>query len=75
MPEVRLDATDAIELAEMLQFLSQWLTCDPAHLGASLEEFAGNPAYGIGRLRDDLERSVFLLGGSDGEPMFGLPPQ
>jgi hypothetical protein len=75
MPEVRLDATDAIELAEMLQFLSQWLTCDPAHLGASLEGFVGNPAYGIGRLRDDLERFVFLLGGSDGEPMFGLPPQ
>jgi len=75
MPEVRLDTTDAIELAEMLQFLSQWLTCDPAHLGASLGGFAGNPAYGIGRLRDDLERSVFLLGGSDGEPMFGLPPQ
>ena len=75
MPEVRLDATDAIELAEMLQFLSQWLTCDPAHLGASLGGFAGNPAYGIGRLRDDLEHFVFLLGDSDGEPMFGLPPQ
>jgi len=22
----------------------------------------------------DLERFVFLLGGSDGEPLFGLPP-
>jgi len=68
MPEVRLDTTDAIELAEMLQFLSQWLTCDPAHLGASLEEFVGNPAYGIGRLRDDLERFVFLLAAATASP-------
>jgi hypothetical protein len=30
MPQVRLDATDAAELAEMLQFLSQWLGRDPA---------------------------------------------
>jgi hypothetical protein len=36
-------------------------------LGASLEQFAGNPAYGIQHLRDDLDRFIFLLGGSDGE--------
>ena len=29
MPEVRLDLTDAAELAEMLQFLSSWLARDP----------------------------------------------
>jgi hypothetical protein len=40
-------------------------------LGASLEEFAGNPAYDISQLRGDLERFIFLLGGSDGEPLFG----
>jgi len=74
MPEVRLDATDAIELAEMLQFLSQWLTRHPARLAASLEEFIGHPAYGITQLRQDLERFAFLLGGSDGERLFGLPP-
>jgi hypothetical protein len=33
MPEVKLDATDATELAEMLQFLSQWLNRDPGRLG------------------------------------------
>ena len=27
MPEVRLDVVDAAELAELLQFLSQWLAC------------------------------------------------
>jgi hypothetical protein len=68
---MKLDATDAAELAEMLQFFSQWLARDPDRLGASLAEFVGHPAYGLPQLRDDLERFVFLLGGSDGEPLFG----
>jgi hypothetical protein len=67
MPSMTLDAGDAAELAEMLSFLSQWLARDPARLGASLEDFAGNPAYGIQHLRDDLGRFVFQLGGSDEE--------
>ena len=71
MPEVRLDAADATELAEMLQFLDGWLARDPARLAASLEEFVANPAYGLAQLRGDLERFVFLLGGSDAEPLFG----
>jgi len=74
MPEVRLDVTDAAELTEMLQFLSGWLARDPARLAASLEEFVGHPAYGLTQLSQDLERFVFLLGGSDGEHLFGLPP-
>jgi hypothetical protein len=71
MPEVKLDVTDAAELAEMLQFLSQWLDRDPARLAASLEQFVGHPAYGITQLHQDLDRFTFLLGGSDGEPLFG----
>ncbi len=71
MPAVTLDVADAAELAEMLQFLSEWLARDPGRLGASLEEFVGHPAYGTGQLRDDLERFVFLLSGSDGEPLSG----
>jgi hypothetical protein len=30
-----------------------------------------NPACGLAQLRADLERFVFLLGGDDGEPLFG----
>jgi hypothetical protein len=71
MPDLRLDAVDAAELAELLQFLSQWLARDRARLGASLEQFAGHPAYGTGELRQDLARFVFLLGGDDGESLFG----
>ena len=71
MPHDKLDAADAAELAEMLQFLDGWLTRDPARLAASLEQFVGNPAYGLPQLRQDLERFVLLLGGSDGEQLFG----
>jgi hypothetical protein len=74
MPGMTLDAADAAELAEMPHFLSQWLARDPGRLGASQLDFAGHPAYGISQLRDDLERFVFLPGGSDGEPLFGHPP-
>jgi hypothetical protein len=34
-------------------------------------QFVGHPAYGLDELRGDLERFVFLLGGSDGEALFG----
>ena len=71
MPEVRLDAA---ELAEMLQFLTGWLSHDPGRLTASLESFVGHPAYGISQLRADLERFVFLPGGSGGGPLFGPAP-
>jgi len=36
-----------------------------------MEDFLGSPAYGIDELRQDLDRFGFLLGGSDGEPLFG----
>jgi hypothetical protein len=48
--------------------LTGWLARDPGHLAPSLEEFVGHPAYGLCQLRGDLERFVFLLGGSDGGP-------
>ena len=73
MTGVTLNATDAAELAEMLQFLADWLQRDPGRLSASLEDFVGHPAYNTSQLRADLDRFTFLLGGSDGEPLFGSP--
>ena len=70
MPSMILDSADAAELAEMLSFLGHWLAGDPGRLGASLNAFVGNPAYGIRQLRDDIDRFVFLLGGSDCEELF-----
>ncbi|MER6948180.1 hypothetical protein ABT294_29535 [Nonomuraea sp. NPDC000554] len=71
MPAISLDTTDAIELAELLRFIASWLAADPARLSPSLLAYVGHPAYGLDALRDDLERFTFLLGGSDGEDLFG----
>jgi len=43
----------------------------PSRLGASLKDFAGNAAYNLGQLRQDLDRFTFLPGGDDGEPLVG----
>jgi hypothetical protein len=74
MPQMTLDAGDAAELAELLQFLAEWLARDPARPGASLAEFVGHPAYNVGQLRQDLGRFTFLLGADDGESLFGPDP-
>jgi len=66
MPQLTLDSGDAGELAELLAFLREWLPADPG-LAASLARRTGHPAYGIPQLCDDLDRFIFLLGGSDGE--------
>ena len=71
MPAISLDTADAIELAEILQFLADWLATDPARLSPSLLACVGHPAYGLDTLRADLDRFTFLLGGSDGEDLFG----
>jgi hypothetical protein len=71
MPRTTLDTGDAIELAELLQFLAGWLARDPGRLGASLADYAGHPASDVGELRQDLDRFTFLLGGDDGESLFG----
>jgi hypothetical protein len=74
MPQTRIDAGDAAELAEMLAFLSDWLAARPAQAGASLARYTGHPAYSITSLRADLDKFAFLLGGSDGEQPFGPQP-
>jgi hypothetical protein len=74
MPEIGLDHSDAIELAEMLTFLADWL-CG-AHkqtLADSLTGFVGQDTYRINELHADLHRFVFLLGLNDGEQLFREP--
>ena len=67
---MRLDVTDAVELAEMLRFVDDWLAKDTAPLAASLERFVRCRGYGVAELRADLARFVFLLGDDDGELLF-----
>jgi len=71
MPAINLDTADAIELAELLAFLAGWLSADPGTLSPSLLAYVGHPAYGLDTLRCDLDRFAFLLGGNDGEHLFG----
>ena len=63
----------AVPRAAVPRAIGQGQARDPARLAASLEEFAGHPAYGLDQLRDDLERFAFLPGGSDGESLFSPP--
>jgi hypothetical protein len=73
VPALSIDTADAAELAELLQLLAGWLASDPGRLGASLPDFIGHPAYGPSELQGDLHRFAFLLGGTDGEELFGQP--
>lgn len=70
MPAIPVDVADAVELAELLQFLGDWLESDHDNLAASLDRFVGSPVYGPGMLRDDFARFRFLLGVTDGEGLF-----
>lgn len=72
MPQIRLDAGDAAELAEMLTFLADWLAGSQKQtLTDSLAAFIGHPAYNTQTLCADLHRFTFLLGASDGDELFG----
>ena len=74
MPGITLDPVDAAELAEVLTFLTQWLSGSQKHaLAESFAAFVGHPAYDTGSLRTDLQRFIFFLGASDGEELFGEP--
>ena len=70
-----LDPVDAVELAEILHFVAGWLDSDPSRLTTSLLDYVGHPAYGPEQLHQDLDRFTFLLGGSDGEELFGSGEQ
>ncbi len=47
MTGVTLTANDAAEVAEMPQFLADWLGHDASRLGPALEDFVGHPAYNV----------------------------
>ena len=74
MSELRLDLGDAIELAEPLTFLTDWLSGSQQQpLADSLAAYVGYDRYSIDERRNDLHRFVFLLGLNDGEQLFGEP--
>jgi hypothetical protein len=71
-PFLGLGAGDAVELGELLAFLSDWLVSDPNRLDASLHDFVGAPDYvgpvcRVDELRTDVNRFARMLLG------YGLP--
>jgi hypothetical protein len=69
-------AADAIELAELLGFLSDWLDGHDAELLAdSFQRFVGARGYDLNDLRIDLAWFTFLLGNDDGAALFGGPDE
>jgi hypothetical protein len=74
MAEIRIQLDDAVELAELLTFLADWLSGSHRQtLADSLTTHVGHHALGVDELAADLHRFVFLLGLSDGEQLFGEP--
>lgn len=67
---VSLAAEDAVELAEMLEFLGEWIDSDHDRLSTIFDRFAAG-LYDIDELRGDLARFVFLLGGNAEPFVFG----
>ncbi|MDT5026440.1 MAG: hypothetical protein QOE61_2866 [Micromonosporaceae bacterium] len=74
MSGVNLTLDDAVELTELLQFVDSWLAHDHDQLNASLRRFVGHPGYDISRLKADLARFIFLLGGDTDGDLFQAPP-
>ena len=68
-----MTSDDAVELGELLTFLSDWLggTDNPA-LAASFSRFVGTDGYDLTEVRTDLTRFAFLLSTDDGTELFGL---
>ena len=68
---MELVAEDAVELAEMLSFIRDWLGGpDEQMLAASFRRFVNPGGYDLAELRSDLAKFAFLIGGSDGEEVF-----
>lgn len=71
-----LDTSDAVELGELLAFLSDWLASDPNRLDASLHDVMGVPDYAgavhnVGELRTDVDRFARMLLGYDAAGFLG----
>jgi len=63
--DIVLRVDDAIELGELLEFLSDWVGFHPLEAAESLDVFTSG-GYTVDELGNDLARFAFLLGG-DGD--------
>ena len=76
MSEVRIEAGEAMELGQLLDFLAAWLGRDDPRLSAAYTDFVGHDAADLAELRHSLARFAFLLGeDDDGQRLFGHGPR
>ncbi len=68
---VCLDAGDAVELGELLEFLDGWMNSDAGRLATSFGRFVGHAGFDIDELRAELSRFAVLLGWSNAELLVG----
>ncbi|MGO9149743.1 MAG: hypothetical protein ACLP1E_16535 [Acidimicrobiales bacterium] len=67
---VCLDAGDAVELSEVLEFIGDWLVSDHEILAMSLGRFVGSGDYEVEEFRADVLRLAGLLGCNEDEQAF-----
>lgn len=60
-----LQAEDAVEFAELCEFLADWIAHDHQRADRSLTPFVACAGYDVGELQADLRRFAFLLGGTN----------
>ena len=65
-----LAAEDAMELAELLEFLAEWIEADPAGVGEVFNRFTDG-LFDVCQLQGELVRFAFLLGGDGGRFVSG----
>lgn len=69
--QVALDAVDAAELLEVLEFFCDWFDRDRSRLDASLFRFCGG-GYDLATLRNDLRRLADQINNA---PLTMTPPR
>lgn len=69
---VCLQAEDAVELAELCEFLADWIEHNHTRADRALIPFVSEcSGYDTAELRADLRRFAFLLGGTNPRLIFG----
>jgi hypothetical protein len=72
MSDVRINASDAMELGQLLDFLTGWFARTDDRLAAAYTDFVGHADADLTELRTSLARFAFLLGeDDDGQRLFG----
>jgi hypothetical protein len=74
-PDVRIEASDAMQLGQVLDFLAAWFSRDDSRLTDAYIDFVGHDGADLTEVRDIVARFAFLLGeDDDGQRLFGRDP-